>query len=102
MKTLRMTDRWLRSVSTSEGRDEFGDAIVRGLRLRVSARSKKWSVVTRIAGKLKRVQMGPASSISLLEARERANDILNSGNSADVKGIVSATQPEKSLMLKTL
>ena len=72
-----MTDRWLRSVSVDEGRKEFADALVRGLRLRVSPRSKKWSVITRIEKKQKRVQIGDADKVGLLEARQAASEILD-------------------------
>lgn len=77
MKTLRFTDRWLATAKVKVGREEFADAIVRGLRLRVSARSKKWSVLTRISGKQTRVPLGDYPSVSLGVARERANDVLS-------------------------
>lgn len=76
MKTLRMTDRWLGTVSTKNGRDEYADAIARGLRLRVSPRSKKWSVLTRVGGKQTRVPLGEYPTVALTVARERANEIL--------------------------
>ncbi|WP_375210704.1 tyrosine-type recombinase/integrase [Hyphococcus sp.] len=72
-----MTDRWLRSISVEEGRAEFADAVVRGLRLRVSPRSKKWSVVTRIEKKQKRIPIGDAGKVGLLDARKAANEILD-------------------------
>ena len=82
MKTIRMTDRWLRSVEVAQGREEFADALVPGLRLRVSRRSKKWSVVTRVERKLRRVQLGAAPDIGLLDARQKANEILENGAEA--------------------
>lgn len=82
MKTIRMTDRWLNSVKAKEGRDEYADAIVAGLRLRVSSRSKKWSVVTRIDKKLKRIPIGDAQKIGLKDARDKANDILEDPEAA--------------------
>ncbi len=92
MKTIRMTDRWLRSVSASEGREEYADAIVRGLRLRVSSRSKKWSVMTRIDKKLKRIPIGDAPKIGLLDARERANQILD-GDFTEPKAAAPESPP---------
>jgi integrase len=83
MKTVRMTDRWLNHVSVKSGREEYADAIVRGLRLRVSARSKKWSVLTRRNGKQVRVLIGEFSAFGLLAARERANDILSAASTPD-------------------
>lgn len=76
MKTIRMTDRWVRTVAVDQGRAEYSDALVRGLRLRVSRRSKKWSVLTRKNGKQHRVPIGEVDAITLKEAREEADRIL--------------------------
>jgi len=85
MKTVRMTDRWLSHITVEKGRAEFADAISRGLRLRVSIRSKKWSVLTRRSGKQVRVQIGEFPGIGLLDARERANTILNAASTTDLE-----------------
>jgi len=85
MKTVRMTDRWLSHISVEKGRAEFADAISRGLRLRVSLRSKKWSVLTRRDGKQVRVQVGEFPSIGLLDAREYANSILNAASTPELE-----------------
>ena len=77
MKTIRMTDRWLSTVKVETGREEFADAIVRGLRLRVSPRSKKWSVFTRISGKQSRVPLGDYPAVPLAAARDRADEVLS-------------------------
>ena len=76
MKTIRTTDRWLRSVEVDQGCEEFADALVPGLRLRVSRRSKKWSVVTRVERNLRRVQLGDAPDLGLFDARQKANELL--------------------------
>jgi len=83
MKTIRMTDRWVRTISVDVGRDEFCDAILRGLRLRVSPISRKWSVVTRRGGKLVRLPIGDFPEISLADARERANRLQETNAATD-------------------
>ena len=75
MKTIRMTDRWVRTVSVPKGREEFSDAILRGLRLRVTPISRKWSVAIRRNGKLLRIPIGDFPEVSLADARERADSI---------------------------
>lgn len=76
-KTMRMTDRWLSTVKVESGREEFADGIVRGLRLRVSPRSKKWTVVKRVSGKLSRIPLGDYPAVPLAAARDRANEVLS-------------------------
>jgi hypothetical protein len=83
MKTIRMTDRWVRTISVDVGRDEICDAILRGLRLRVSPTSRKWSVVTRRGGKLVRLPIGDFPEISLADARERANRLQETNAATD-------------------
>ena len=90
MKIIRMTDRWLKTVKVDEGRDEYADALVRGLRLRVSPRSKKWSVITRIEKKQKRIQIGDAEKVGLLEARQLANEVLEQAGEIASEALISS------------
>ena len=102
MKTLRMTDRWLTHVSVVRGREEFADAIARGLRLRVSVRSKKWSVITRRAGKQVRVPLGDFPTLGLSAARARANDVLNAASVGDLERTIVRSSAGKTPPLETL
>jgi len=77
MKTLRMTDRWVRTISVDSGREEYCDSALRGLRLRVSSASKKWSAITRRGGKQVRTHIGDFPAVSLADARKHADHILN-------------------------
>ena len=86
MKTLRMTDRWVRTISVDSGREEYCDSVLRGLRLRVSSASKKWSAVTRRGGKQVRTKIGDYPDISLADARKHADHILNVKTEAAAKG----------------
>ena len=86
MKTLRMTDRWVRTISVETGREEYCDSILRGLRLRVSSASKKWSAVTRRGGKQMRTNIGDYPDISLSDARKHADHLLNAKSEAAARG----------------
>lgn len=101
MKTIRMTDRWVRTISIDVGRDEFCDAILRGLRLRVSPISRKWSVVTRRGGKLVRLPIGDFPEVSLADARERANR-LQETNAATDDGEAPFSEGDALPLLETL
>ena len=76
MAAKNMTDVWLRTLRIEKGREEYSDVFVRGLRLRASPQSKKWSILTRKEGKQRRFLIGEYPSVGLLEARTRANEIL--------------------------
>lgn len=86
MKTLRMTDRWVRTIEVESGREEYCDGVIRGLRLRVSSASKKWSTVTRRGGKQVRTNIGDYPEVSLADARKHADHILNAKSEAAAKG----------------
>lgn len=86
MKTLRMTDRWVRTISVESGREEYCDIVLRGLRLRVSSASKKWSAVTRRGGKQVRTHIGDFPDVSLADARKHADHILNMKTQAAAEG----------------
>lgn len=102
MKTLRMTDRWLGAVSTDNGRDEYADAIARGLRLRVSPRSKKWSVLTRVGGKQTRVPLGDYPTVALTVARERANEVLTTDSLVNFEKTIHRFSGNESPALSSL
>lgn len=89
MKTVRMTDRWLKTISTDEGRLEFTDALTPGLRLRVTKRAKKWSLLTRHFGKQTRFPIGAYPDIGLLDARKTASELLDCASVSDLQETVS-------------
>lgn len=96
-----MTDRWVRTISVKSGREEFCDSVTPGLRLRISAKSRKWCVMTRRGGRQVRVQIGEFPEVTLSEARRRAGHIM------DVKtqdAAVGAVTPKDEIFpaLKTL
>ncbi|UHQ19519.1 tyrosine-type recombinase/integrase [Lysobacter sp. KIS68-7] len=63
----------LRAKARPGKRDEYQDADVSALRLRVSTKSASWSVLKRIpGGDMKRVGIGKADDIVASEARKRA------------------------------
>ena len=103
METVRMTDRWLRTVKVDEGRIEYADALVRGLRLRVSPRSKKWSVITRVERKQKRIPIGDVEKVGLLEARQIANEVLEEAADVSAEALVAqALNREETALLSRL
>ncbi len=102
MKTVRMTERWLRSVSVDSGRDEFADAIARGLRIRVSTRSKKWSFVMRHNGKQLRLPLGDYPTLSLLEARGIANEVHTTKSRDDLESAVKRLKSKSTPLLEQL
>ncbi|MEL7486829.1 MAG: Arm DNA-binding domain-containing protein [Pseudomonadota bacterium] len=89
MKTLRMTDRWVRTISVKSGREEFCDSVTPGLRLRVSAKSHKWCVMTRRGGKQVRVQIGEFPEVPLGEARRRARHVLEVKTQDGAEGVAT-------------
>lgn len=101
MKTLRMTDRWVRTISVKSGREEFCDSVTPGLRLRVSSRSRKWCVMTRKGGKQVRVQIGEFPEVTLGEARKRARHVMDV-KTQDAEEGVATPDDEIFPMLQTL
>lgn len=100
MKTIRMTDRWLRTISAAKGRVEYTDAVIRGLRLRVSQVSRKWSVVVKRGGKNVRIPIGDFPDVSLADARQRAHRLKDID--APVDAPVGDIQAEALPLLETL
>ena len=102
MKTVRMTDRWVRTILVERGREEYSDALVRGLRLRISPASRKWSVVTKRGGKQVRKPIGEFPDVSLADARERANKLLEAMSVNAAAGVAPPTTDEVFPLLETL
>lgn len=102
MKTVRMTDRWVRAISVERGREEYTDALVRGLRLRISPASRKWSVVTKRGGKQVRKPIGEFPDVSLADARERANKLLEAMSTNVSAGVSPPTTDDVFPRLETL
>jgi len=75
MARLRLTSRFIETVSTGAERDDFRDSIVVGLELRVTAGgTKTWAIRYRRKndGKLRRLTLGTFPNLSLDDARTRA------------------------------
>lgn len=87
MTVHRFTDRWLQSyVGPDDGRIEFVDAHCPSLHLRVSRRTKTFSAMFRLNGKLKRRTVGRYPRVTLAKAREVTLAILRE---ADTSGVLS-------------
>ena len=102
MATVRMTDRWVKNLAVMDGRKEYSDAIVRGLRLRASTQSKSWSVLTRQSGKQLRIPLGQYPDIGLLDARNKANDILASGSVPNLEDAILRLRADRTPSLEQL
>lgn len=74
--------RALSTVKVDSGGEEFADGIVGGLWLRVSARSKKWAVVTRVSGKLSHMPLGDDPAVPLAAARDQDTDVFSAESPA--------------------
>ena len=74
-----LTDAKIRGLKGEPGqRVEVADALVPGLRLRVTANAKIWVLRQRMGGKVRTVTLGPfgdgKSDLSLSKARTKAHD----------------------------
>jgi hypothetical protein len=78
MATATLTDPFLRTLKTDKAQSEWADALVRGLRLRVTSKgTKTFSVYYRNAvGKQRRMTLGVYPSLGLAAARAAARDML--------------------------
>jgi integrase len=74
MDTLKMTDRWLQTLKPAATRQEFADALIPGLRLRIGARTLSWSALVRGPQGRKRIGLGKYPAIGLKEARTLAHE----------------------------
>ncbi|HXG98955.1 MAG TPA: integrase family protein, partial [Sphingomicrobium sp.] len=87
MAVHRFTDRWLQSyVGPNEGRIEFVDALCPSLHLRVSRRTKTFSTMFRLNGKLERRTVGRYPRVTLARAREVTLTILRDAAAGGVVG----------------
>jgi integrase len=82
MPKVRLTDRWCANIRAATQTDYFDEGTP-GLALRVSTRSKTWTLHVTVAGKLKRLSLGAYPGISLAAARARA--IETKANAAEGK-----------------
>src|SRR5262245_27924329 len=68
---LLMTDKWVRSVQSTDIQKDYFDADCPGLSLRVSPTGvKSWTLLYRHAGRLRRLTLGTYPDISLKKARK--------------------------------
>lgn len=74
----RLTDSRVAAITPpTEGRDEYADDLVRGLRLRVGTSGRKaWIVRTRLGAKVLNKTLGSYPVLSLAKAREEAQALL--------------------------
>ena len=99
MNSVSMTDRWVNAVRVDQGRSEFSDAVTPGLRLRVSKRSKKWTLLTRKFGKQTRIAIGDYPAIGLREARGVAAELKSATSDSDLITSISQMRAKPSPML---
>lgn len=93
MALHRFTDRWILSCTApSDRRLEFVDAICPCLHLRVSSRTKTFSAVFRVSGKLQRRTIGRYPRIGLAQAREATLALLR--NAAEGGFIKERAKPK--------
>jgi integrase len=75
-RSLKLTDRSVRTLPTVNGRTDYTDSLVRGFRLRVGVDgSRVYSVGYFTAGRWKRYTLGRIQDLTLAEAREAARRI---------------------------
>ena len=73
---MKLTDLALRSLPFETGQRDYPDDAVRGLTIRVGARTKTFMLVTRHDDRRSRLKIGTYPEWTLREARERARDLL--------------------------
>jgi hypothetical protein len=100
MAAVTFTDPFLRNLKTDKAQAEVADALVRGLRVRVTAAGRKsFSVYYRnAAGKQRRLSLGVYPAMSLAEARAAARSTLAEvagGADPAHKGDVDERAPER-------
>jgi integrase len=87
MAGRKLTARFVETVSTDRDREDFPDAGMRGLQLRVTkAGAKTWALRyrRRSDGKLRRVTIGGYPAVTLENARQQARDLVAAiGRGAD-------------------
>jgi integrase len=74
---MKLTDALIMGFkSPAEGRDEYPDELVTGLRLRVGQSSKTWVLRARVGAKVITTTLGRYPALSLAKAREAARLVL--------------------------
>lgn len=97
---MLFTDPFLRNLKTAKAQEEYADALVRGLRVRVTlAGHKSFSVYYRNAqGKQRRLSLGVYPEMGLAAARGAARDVLQQvagGADPAHKGTTNERAPER-------
>lgn len=82
MARLKLTTRFVEGLAVARGapREEYADALAPGLRLRVTAKAKRWSaIVTDGAGGRRREELGTFPEMTLADARRAAGVAQDAG-----------------------
>jgi len=97
---VKLTARTVGSIKPTPGkRAEYFDTEVSGLALRVTERGRKsWAVMYRHRGRLRRLTLGSADTITLADARDRARDAIRDAS----KGIDAATLKHEARKAETI
>ena len=99
MPTLMLTDRQIAAIKPTTTRVEYVDEKVPGLALRVTPNgAKSWTVRYRHRGRLRRLTLGSASVIALVQARARVRDLLHDAS----KGADPATEKQAGRKAETI
>ena len=72
---IRMTDRWLQTLSIKTGRRQYADMVSPGLRLQASRTAPTWSVVFQRDGKTQRRIIGQYPDMPFTGARVIADGV---------------------------
>jgi integrase len=99
MPTLMLTDRQIAAIKPTITRVEYVDEKVPGLALRVTPNGvKSWTVRYRHRGRLRRLTLGSANVIPLVQARARVRDLLHDAS----KGADPATEKQAGRKAETI
>lgn len=103
-KTL-LTDAQVRAIKPTPGeRIEYADSIVKGLRLRVSGRTKTWSMSLRTGAKVRTITLGEfgdePGKLGVAEARTRGEEIRKAARKGDIPAPSLARRQETSNRLR--
>ncbi len=101
MSKALLTDAKIRGLKASPGeRLEFADALVEGLRLRVSGRSKTWAMRFRVDGKVRTLTLGEfgdeMGELGVADARTKAAELRKSAKKGQVPAATSSRHREVS------
>jgi integrase len=89
-----LTDSKIRGIKAAPGeRQEYADALVEGLRLRVSGRSKTWAMRFRVDGKVRTVTLGEFGDddgeLGVADARTRAAELRKAARKGELPAVVA-------------